>query len=529
MILPSMKYSSRLVKSKQIKFGGLAHFAGAADGELWDMRNLTGEHYPVLATRRKRALYRKLNRPGGLYCREKLCWVDGTDFYYNGIKRGTVSEGMKVFASLGAYILIMPDKCWYNVDSGDFGSVESSWTGQKLTFVKATDYGEAAIRCEGVQWSDYFRVGDTVTIQGCLGVTANNRANTIRGINGNELLFGAESFSMLNSTAESYSETGELSIIRRMPALERLWEHENRLWGFSGDTIYASKNGDIFNWFTYDNLGDDSWTVDTGSPGGFTGGIDYAGYPVFFKEDRIYKVYGSLPSDFEVLGSATLGLAQGSGSSLAVAGETLFYLNRSGVMAYSGGVPQCVGEAFGLERYEDAVGGSDGLNYYVSMRGRDGWGLYVYDTRRGLWHREDDLQVTHFARCDGALYMLSSDGNIWIANCDSLPAGAQWEQEVPWMAEFADFTDEEPNKKGFSRLQLRLELEEGASCQVYIQFDSDGVWRKVREAIGEGAKRSYCLPVVPRRADHYRLKIIGTGGCRIFSMAREFYVSSAVR
>jgi len=164
------------------------------------------------------------------------------------------------------------------------------------------------------------------------------------------------------------------------------------------------------------------------------------GYPVFFKEDRIYKVYGSLPSDFEVLGSATLGLAQGSGSSLAVAGETLFYLNRSGVMAYSGGVPQCVGEAFGLERYEDAVGGSDGLNYYVSMRGRDGWGLYVYDTRRGLWHREDDLQVTHFARYDGALYMLSSDGSIWIANCDSLPAGAQWEQEVPWLAEFADFT-----------------------------------------------------------------------------------------
>ena len=76
---------------------------------------------------------------------------------------------------------------------------------------------------------------------------------------------------------------------------------------------------------------------------------------------------------------------------------------------------------------------------------------------------------------------------------------------------------------------LRLELEDGASCQVYIQFDSDGVWRQVRQAIGEGAKRSYCLPIVPRRADHYRLKITGTGGCRIFSMAREFYVSSAVR
>lgn len=529
MKLPNMKYTSKLVKSNQIKFGGLAHYAGAKDGELWDMRNLTSAYYPLLASRRKRALYRTLAQPGGLFCREKLCWVDGTGFYYDGTRRGTVLSGQKFFASLGAYIVIMPDKCWYNVDDGSFGSIESTWTGQKLTFIKGADGAGSVLKSDGVVWADYFRVGDTVSVQGCSGVPDNNRSATIRGINGSEMTFGADTFAMLNTSANSYVESGDMRIARRMPQLERMLEHENRLWGYVGDTIYACKQGDIFNWYAYDLLADDAWSVDTGSPGGFTGCVDYAGYPVFFKEDRIFKVYGSMPSDFEVLGSSTLGLMEGSAGSLAVAGETLIYLNRSGIMAYTGGVPQPIGDAFGVERFHDAAAGSDGLKYYVSMRGTDGWGLYVYDTQKGLWHREDDLRVTHFARCEGGLYMLDEAGRIWIADCAELPQGASWEETVQWQAEFADFTEEEPNHKGFSKLQLRLELDEGASCQVWIQFDSDGLWRKVRQALGEGAKRSYVLPVVPRRADHYRLRITGTGDCRIYSLTREYYVGSEVK
>lgn len=134
----------------------------------------------------------------------------------------------------------------------------------------------------------------------------------------------------------------------------------------------------------YEGLATDSYSVDTGSAGSFTACISFLGYPIFFKEDHIYKVYGSIPTNFEVMGSATLGVAAGSDRSLAIAGEILFYHSRAGIMAYSGGIPQPVGAAFGVERFEDAVGGSDGLKYYVSMAGKDGaYLLYVYDTQRG--------------------------------------------------------------------------------------------------------------------------------------------------
>lgn len=92
---------------------------------------------------------------------------------------------------------------------------------------------------------------------------------------------------------------------------------------------------------------------------------------MLFKEEHIYKVYGDKPSNFQVMGSASLGVEAGSDASIAIAGETLFYLARTGIVAYSGGIPQQVGAAFGTQRFRNAVGGSDGTKYYVSMKDTD--------------------------------------------------------------------------------------------------------------------------------------------------------------
>ena len=321
-----------------------------------------------------------------------------------------------------------------------------------------------------------------------------------------------------------------MKISRTVPELDYLCEHENRLWGCKGDVIYACKLGNVFNWENMSGLDSDAYSVDTGSAGAFTGCISYRGYPTFFKEEHVFKVYGSIPSNFQVLGSATMGIADGSGASPAVAGETLFYLNRSGIMAYTGGIPQPIGEAFGLSRFREAVGGSDGLKYYVSMCDEQGtWGLYVYDTQRGMWHKEDDSHIISFARHKGRLYMLNATGEIWVAGSTEEFADSLEEETVEWMAEFADFTEEDPNKKGVSKLQLRLEPEEGATVSVCIMYDSDGVWRPVRSVTGETRKRSFYLPVVPRRCDHFRLRLTGTGGCRIHSLTREYYSGSELK
>lgn len=532
MELPNMKYADKLTKGKQIKFRGLNHTIGARDGEIWDMRNMTGDHAPVLATRAKRMLYRTLEAPGGLYSHDGLAWVDGTGFYYKGELKGQVSQGMKNFGSLGSKIVILPDKCYYDAATDTFGSMEARWEGDSLTFGHGKLYGVDAdantIHSEGADWGTYFREGDAVTISGCTVHPENNMTAIIREIDGDSLHFYENIF---NIGEGGYTEEGALSIARTVPDLISVCENENRLWGRTETTVYSSALGDIFNWNLYDGIDSDAYAVTPGSAGELTGCAAYRGYPLFLKDEHIYKVYGSVPSDFQLMGSASLGLAKGSSNSLAVAGEVLYYLGRNGIMAYSGGIPQSVSEAFGTDRFRNAVAGSDGLKYYVSMEDEEGtaW-LYVYDTQKKMWHKEDRTRATHFASWNGNLYFLNDKGEIWITgNIQDPPEEAEEEGDIPFLVEFSDFTEDDPNKKGVGKLQLRLELEEGADLTVEAQFDSDGVWRLVKKLVGTDPKRSYYLPIVPRRCDHYRVRIWGTGVCRVYSLTREYFSGSELK
>ena len=167
MKLPEVPYADGIGKRGQLQFYGLDHNLGAGDGGLWDMQNLTSDYYPVLSTRAKRKIYKNLVNPGGLFAWDALAWVEGTAFYYGGVKKGDVTAGEKRFAAIGAYIIILPDKAYYNTASGEFGSLESTWSGNSLTFTNGKLYEENAeantVKASGVAWSDYFKAGDAVT------------------------------------------------------------------------------------------------------------------------------------------------------------------------------------------------------------------------------------------------------------------------------------------------------------------------------------------------------------------------------
>lgn len=516
MRLPEMVYSDGISKKTQVRFAGLE--VKGADGALVDMKNLTGDEYPALATRKKRR-YTTLASCTALGAWEELYYVSGTGFYYGGAQKGTVTAGEKTFAALGRRIVILPDKAYYDVDADEFGSLEVSYSASGLVFGDGTYAGEDAelnsITTTGNIFP--FKVGDAVTISGC-GIEAHNKTPIIREVSddGKTLRFYENTFT------EAVTEAGTVTLCRKMPDMDFLCANENRLWGCKDDTIYASKLGDATNWNVFDGLETDSFTVDTGSAGRFTAAISYLGYPTFFKEDRIFKVYGSTPSSFEVMSSATLGVAAGSHKSLAVAGEMLFYLSKTGITAYSGGIPSAVSTAFGGIRFKNAVGGSDGTRYYVSMADMSGnYHLYVYNTETKLWHVEDEVQCVDFAFAQGELYF-AADGKLWS---NTRTTGGTEEGAFAWYAEFADFTEGDANRKGVSKLQLRLQLDAAASCTVKIQFDSDGTWHTVGTLTAQ-KKRSFYLPIVPRRCDHYRLRLQGTGEGKIYSITRETYSGS---
>ena len=523
--LPKMRNEDSIRKNQLTTFGGYNHTLGAGDGEIWDMTNMTSDFHPLLASRTPRYQVASLKNPNGFYAHDGLFWVDGTGFYADGKKVGEVSNSEKHITSLGIYIIILPDKLVYNRKTGEFKGMEASWTGP-VKIQDGTYAGETAkantIYAQGANWSNLFSVGDAVTIEGCTKHEANNFTPIIREIDGDYLRFYENTFVI----DEGGDQESSVTIKRTVPDMDFLIENENRLWGCKDDTIYASKLGDPFNWNVFDGLATDSFAVGVGSPGDFTAAFSYLGYPCFFKEEYIYKVYGSKPSNFQVMSSASLGVEKGSHKSLAVAGEILFYQSRVGIAAYSGGIPQSISQELGSGRFKNAVAGSNGVKYFVSMEDGSGqWNLFVYDTRHKLWHREDDTQAVAWG-WNQELYYMDKDGYIWVTgNVRDVPDGATQESNIQSVAEFGDFVEASPNKKGTSKIQLRMELDEGASVTVHIQFDSDGEWHQV-DTLTATKKRSFQIPILPRRSDHFRLRFTGVGQWRLYSLARESYVGS---
>lgn len=561
MKLPAMVYSDGIRKHKQVKFGGLNHARGAEDGELYDMRNLCSDDYPVLSVRPKRHLIGKVEKPNGLFYWKGLMWVDGTDLYFEGKVVGQVADSKKTFGALGPYIVIMPDKVCYHVETRKLEPMGARWvhTSGHIRIIDAykrwgdhqayVDHEHCSALCVRVypniastssenpapDFSKIFRIGDAVRITaGSLSVVAVIRdfyrqieADTGYDEAGNRY-FGSSQIIFDDEALRDLFGIGSAIIEREVPDLKYLCEDGNRLWGCTGDTIHASKLGDPFNWNVFDLLETDSWALTPASSGEFTGCINYQGYPTFFKEDRLYKVYGALPSAFSVVDSPCLGVAAGCSDTLALAWGSLFYLGTNGPMIYTGSLPRPVGQELGNTRFIGGSAGSDGLKYYASLTDpAGGCKLYVYDVQRGMWHIEDELAALNLCRVEGDLYCMDANGCIWILGAaKAVPEDAAEEEAVNWVAEFSDFTHDDPNHKGVSKLQLRLGLEEGSRVTVLIQFDSDGVWRTVRTLTGDGSKRSFYLPIVPRRCDHYRLRLEGTGRASVYSLVRETYTGS---
>lgn len=374
--------------------------------------------------------------------------------------------------------------------------------------------------------------GDTLTWNGTsIDAVIGNVSSTITvtaGTDGEALVFA--------DIPTDYTEPGRITIEREVPDLDYVCVNENRLWGCKGDTIYASALGDPFNFNVFDGLSSDSWTSAVPDEGDFTACVSYGGYPIFFKENSICKVQGDKPSNFQWTLSSRFGVKEGSANSLAVAGETLFYLSRAGICSYNGGAPRVISEPLGANtRWQQATGGSDGIRYYVGLRDYDDSdvsGLYVFDTRYGVWHRED-YRYGDFAFCHESLYMALETNGIYRLDGDT--NYGTLEDTFTWQVVFADSdnfyetvdTASQNKKGGPLRILIRATLAEDSTIEVKIKYD-DGNTKSVGTITGTSSakKKTYILPLILRRCDHYRLSLDGYGDAVIYSIAVERYSGS---
>lgn len=504
MRLPFLTDDGKRTEKYIVNFRGLNYGEGYRDGELADSKNLSSEKFPCIAPRRERNVVGSYSAPTTLHVKDGLMVIDGTKVLYEGRQVGTVTAGRKQTATIGNYVCIFPDKVYYDAEKDTFQSMEASYTASGLVFTDKT------ITTTGADWP--FRPGDAVEITGCSNA-ANNKTPIVRQVEGKVLTF-------YENTLAAGTESGSVTLKRNVPDLDYICESNYRLWGCSGDTIYCSKYLDPLNFSVNDGLASDSWAVQVGTEGDFTGCIPYGQHICFFKEHTLHKVYGSKPSNYQLVSANVHGVQKGCEKSMCVINEQLIYKGLHGVYSYNGGVPDLLSECFGSRRFTDACATCDGERYYISMKD-DTWHLFVYDVLKGIWLEEDDTQAVDMAFHDGSVYLLCADGKLLQVDRNGSLEGIEWSMT------FCPFNEVMDERKGYSRFSMRVDMEAGAWLSVDLKSDHDQRWREVYTTHNERA-RTISIPIIPTRCDSVSIRVHGKGDCTIKAFVREFTVGSDV-
>ena len=458
---------------------------------------------------------------GKYYTHFELCGLndEAYDNVYKGIVAPTLSDAQKKGE---ADIPVWLDTSSKPYSLKKYSLSQTMWVTVPTTYVKISFDGE----------TDYFaqfNQYDGVVISGIANEELNDLNNTmVIWEKGNNYIKVVGIFNGIWT-----QEDTPIIIKRTMPDVDFIIESENRLWGcrygvattyhngeektVSVNEIYACKLGDFKNWNCFMGLSTDSYAATVGTDGQFTGAIAHLGYPLFFKENCIHKVYGNFPSNYQIQTTSGRGVQKGCHKSLAIVNEVLFYKSRNAICSYDGSLPNEISYVLGDEAYSDAVACSHGNKYYISMKdSSDAYHLFVFDASKGLWHREDNLRVNGFCSCRGELYYLTDDNTeiktmLGSGNVDTTP--------VRWMAESGLIGTESPERKYISKINVRMEVKVGSDIHIFVEYDSCGTWEQVF-TMKSTTLRSFTVPIRTKRCDHMRLRIEGEGDCKIYSITK---------
>ena len=541
--------------------------------------NMASDRYPFAAPRRGRVKLREnMGKVYGALCLERMATVRGGEvgavLYWGEVQTPLQLEaGEKQMVAMGTKIIIFPDCAFYDTYDGSYGSLEAYFTSaenvnvsMKLCRADGTEYVYSSSAtapeslADGVLWCDTssgtpvlkqfsandemwneipstyvkistpgigeaFKQYDGVTVEGC----------SIAALNGSAVLWNCEKdFVVVAGIIESeVAQSTPLTIKRQVPKIDYVTEHENRLWacrfGVDNDgnfvnEIYATKLGDPTNWGCYMGLSTDSWTASVGSEGPFTGAIPFGGSVLFFKENRVHRLRGNMPSAFNLTATSMDGIARGSSKSAVVINGLLYYQSRCGIVTYDGTYPKCISERLGKEAYHSAVACGTSYSYSVYMKDEMGLGaLYVYSISDGIWYPED-LPEPDCLVSNGGTVVACYDGALWLVNGwdrDILPEmwdGVEREAEkVSWYFETGELGDFQ--NFHVTKLQIRMRGERDCPVRIEIMTEHHSSWESVA-VITPKVQNSYVVPLITGRCDHVRIRMSGVGDFCLFSIGR---------
>ena len=556
MLFPKLKRPEEKAWSIE-KFGSLISGEKVPEGCFTKMENLTADAYPLMSIREKRGIYKgetplyfngervttSVNTTMGiLFCTEKSLYIGGEKIEGVYLNRNVKNRKAVLF---GRNVFIVPDgiyvkntddgikvihvnrglrsgfgQAFYSTDKGE--QIEADYVGELpanpsagTTAICSTSDSMYLYQYTGDKWQELYPVYI------CLAMPLfpeDMTKDTSFYIESKEKLFDDGYHTVIFSDEKSLVMTGRLysqgeisgvDITINLPVLDFAVEHNNRLWGcrYGEDAngkfvneIYASKLGSPEEWYSFQGISTDSYAVNLGCYGEFTGAATLGNEVLFFKENFIIRVLGSTPSEFSVYTVPARGVEKGHHSSVVNLEGRLFYKATDGIAVYDGTMPEIVSEKSAFNGFSDSVAcGIDG-KYKIALTDTDGIrGIYVFDTRTGLWHREDDSFNTRFmfTRDSSAFFLGENENELtYTLYTDSIkklknenteillkgdtPYRVSAEDEVMWYCETGKIGDSVTSyNKRVRTVRFYIMLGEDSLVRASIKPDSRGEYEEI--------------------------------------------------
>ena len=310
----------------------------------------------------------------------------------------------------------------------------------------------------------------------------------------------------------------KVSVPPAIPNINFATVHLSRVFGVDDSRIYASGFNDYTNWNldTVDEYNEsNSWCSpsqsNTKAGGKFTGITTFQNHVVCFKKDFMHEIYNT-KNPFRVQDIYAEGAIDNR--TIQDVDGKLIFVSEDDVKIYTGSNPRIIGYNLNMSKYTYAVAGTDNRNYYLYCEDdNDGKFLYVYDTFTELWSEQSvDSRVLNFAHNTNGMYMLCGDG-VYRMDTDTY--------SNDWCFETELITNKTVDIKHIKKLQMLVDLAEGADMKVYILYD-DEIFDENESHLVFSSTKTGKLPirVKPRRTANYgfKLHIEGSGYAKLYEL-----------
>lgn len=294
------------------------------------------------------------------------------------------------------------------------------------------------------------------------------------------------------------------------PDMDYVVECNNRLWGCSSqkNEIYASALGLPANWYTFDGISTDSYVLQVGTYGDFTGACVYGGYPLFFKEEYMIKMYGYYPAAYQMKRIDCPGIKKGDSGTIATCGGVLYYKSSDDIYGYDGTWPVKVSYALdGITFGAGCVAAATYDKYYI----KNAFGIYSYDPKTNTWCKDSSY--------NGGACFLSSQKYVYICGDRISKSRSGNISNQTWYAVTGEFGRQATLPLYPVRLAFVFSC--AREFAVDISYDSEysstSRWDRLFEHSGaeKGKQYVYC-PI--RRCDTFRLRFSGKGAFRLYAL-----------